>query len=134
MNETAICPHCDKPGIVILSRSWFSRGWPATCRECGALSYDQPHGIITFIVFGFEALGAPLLLFAFFTFPRMVRPLVIAAVVLFFIYWWCRRGGSSQRTRFQAISPESSQRSRYLTYFAIFIAVAVCIAIAVHRR
>jgi hypothetical protein len=33
------CPSCREPGIGELAKRWSSRGAPATCEACGALSH-----------------------------------------------------------------------------------------------
>ena len=60
MNEPPICPHCHRPGIFVGARTYYSRGWPATCRACGALAYDRPHGIVTALSFILTCLDIPL--------------------------------------------------------------------------
>lgn len=30
-----ICPHCNKPGISLLRRSFLGAAFPATCKSCG---------------------------------------------------------------------------------------------------
>ncbi len=41
------------------SRRYYSRGWPAICRDCRGLAYDRPHGIVTALWFIVAWLGIP---------------------------------------------------------------------------
>jgi hypothetical protein len=86
MNEIAPCPHCGQPGIIVESRRYYSRGWPATCRECGALAYDRPHGIVVTLLFFCDLLAAPLLLLLWILFPRTFCIVALLSVPLFIIY------------------------------------------------
>jgi hypothetical protein len=123
MNEAIICPHCDRPGIVTGSSRYFSRGWPATCRQCGALAYDRPHGVLAAFSFLSEFIVAPILCLGLILFPRIFSVVVLSAIV-FLIVRWLRQRGRPPIHRFHAISPDSSRHSRRLTYFAIFVVLA----------
>ena len=123
MNEAIICPHCDRPGIVTGSSRYFSRGWPATCRQCGALAYDRPHGVLAALPFLSEFIVAPILCFGLVLFPRTFSIVALSAVVLLIVHWLRQRGRPRPIHRFHPISPASSRRSRRLTYVAIFIAL-----------
>ena len=126
MNETATCPHCGQLGIVV-SRFYysrgFSRGWPATCRKCGALAYDGPHGIVTSLGCLFDLLGVPLFFVLLVLFPGTVSVALLSAIPFLIFYWWRHRGQSRTEKPFRPISPESSLLSRRLTYLAILAAL-----------
>ena len=130
MNETANCPHCDQPGIIVGSRRWYSRGWPATCRQCGALAYCRPHGIVTTGRVLFEVIIAPLVSLVLAVLCAVYPSLFVIALVAIgfcFFYLWHQRGRhrpSRPNFTFRLISPESSRLSRRLTYLAIVITLA----------
>jgi len=75
-------------------RRYYSRGWPATCRECGALAYDRASGWTI-------VLWSPLLI-----------PLTLLGLPV------------SLPRKFRPISPEASQLSRRMTMAAVVIAMA----------
>jgi hypothetical protein len=124
MSETFDCPNCGQPGIVASSHSHFSRGWPANCRICGALAYDQPPGVISAFVFAPEFTSVPLVFLLWAFFSRTVTMVAVFGIVLFAAYDWCRRNRQRTGSRFRPISAESSRLSRRLTYLAILAATA----------
>jgi hypothetical protein len=139
MSEDALCPHCQRPGIVIGSRRYFSRGWPASCRDCGALSYDRPHGIVICLRFIFELFAVPLLVLVWILFPGTFKIFALSAILILVIYGWRQRGRPRPRSTptFRPVSAESSRLSRRLTYVAILVALltaAALLALAVRLR
>ena len=124
MDEFASCPRCGRPGLIVGSRRYYSRGWPATCRECGSLAYDRPHGIVATFRFFLDLLAAPLLVLAMVFIPATFSIVAILSVPFFVFHWWRHRGRPRRAPQFHSISPEDSRVSRRLTYLAILIAFA----------
>jgi hypothetical protein len=148
MSELANCPHCNQPGIIVGSSRWYSRGWPATCRQCGLLAYYRPNAIVTTVQFLFKSLFK-LLIFEFLAplifvvlciyFPGMFF-IYLLAFAVFIFYLWRQRGRSPPPPRpqftFHPISPKRSRLSRRLTYLAIVMALAAfgtCFLVAINR-
>lgn len=132
MSELAVCPACGKHGISVGARSYYSRGWPAKCRECGTLAYDRPHGRAA--AFGcllglFRELMIFPILAACIFFPWAVvigGILILIPAVIFYRRY--RRRRPEPATRFRSITPEESHRA-YLRAFAAYIAVLVGVVV-----
>jgi hypothetical protein len=127
--KTAICPACGQAGIVIAPNGRYSRGWPAKCRDCGALVYDRPHALVGAARTLIRLLLTPLLLAVLIFFPRTLW--VAAAAVIVFVVIWNRRnlGRPRPETNFHVISAGNSRLSRRLTSLSILIVLAVVLAI-----
>src|SRR5690242_11061056 len=133
MASLVICPSCGKQGIVVSGRTYYSRGWPAKCRECGGLAYDRPHG-------PWAALGClgeiakELLPYAFIgavaAFPRTVGIASLILIPAAIVYWRRRPQTAAPSTRFRCISLEQSQRSRHLAYVRYLAMLVAVIAFA----
>jgi uncharacterized membrane protein len=123
MDDAGICPHCEKAGIFIGARTYYSRGWPARCRECGGLSFDRSRDefgclyelILWTIVVGLLALGSAI----------AVQVIVVLAISFLIYYWWRSRTRPKPITPFRPISAEASRRSRILTYVSLMCSVAL---------
>jgi hypothetical protein len=129
MDELDICPHCGKAGIFVSARSYYSRGWPAVCRECGGLSYDRPHGMSRFFEFLLEYIR-PLLLLGFVVAPWWLEGAILAVVgisVFLIVRVQRRRKGAS---RFNPITPEKSRMSRRVTLSMVLAAFVFAILFA----
>lgn len=124
MNETATCPHCGQHEIVIGANRYFNRGWPATCRACGALAYDRPHGAVTTLLFLFDLLAAPLLVLVWVLFPGTFSFVALSSIPFLILYWWRQRGRPQLSRQFRPITADGSRLSRRLTYLAILVAAA----------
>jgi hypothetical protein len=114
MDEFDICPHCGKPGILESPRSYYSRGWPAVCRECGRLSYDRPHGMGRLFALLVE-IGRPLLLLCFLIAPWWLKGAILAVGVAAVLLIRRGHGREKPASRFRRITPEKSRMSRRVT-------------------
>ena len=123
------------PASSLVPAGDYSRGWPATCRECGALAYDRPHGFVRALHFLSELLAVPILVLVWARFPRFFSVIAVFTVA-FFIYSYVRKHSQPcPATTFRPISPASSRLSRRLTYLAILVVVAlVVVSVGVATR
>jgi len=138
VSELAVCPACGKRGISVGPRSYYSRGWPAKCRECGGLAYDRPHGPAA--AFGCllsalpEVLAVPILVVCV-AFPRIAVIGILILIPAVIVYRRYRCGRPESVTRFRSITPEESHRAycrAFATYLAVLVGVVVALIWAAH--
>jgi hypothetical protein len=122
-----VCPHCGTAGIFVGVRTYYSRGWPAKCRECGGLAYDRPHGV--FVALGCipELWIVPLSMGIFaagLAYPRTTSVAILASIPALVVYWWWHRHDSPV-ARFRSISAQSSRRSRWMSYGMLVLVIVL---------
>jgi hypothetical protein len=137
MSEFAQCPHCLKPGIMVAGSSYYSRGWPAKCRECGGLAYDRFFANqLRRIPFEFVwlVMGSTfvVVLMKFARLPYWLA-LVIYMIGGFFLSRWMQRRRSGRALEFRPVTAEESQRSRRQTYAVLLLPVVVAVIWAVWK-
>jgi hypothetical protein len=108
-DDFEICPHCKKRGIFVSVRRYYSRGWPAVCRECGGLSYDRPFGI--WCLSGNLTLTGVLLYFVAMAGPWWLKGLIFSGVLALIVWIW-RIHQREKSATFRPITPRSSRVSR----------------------
>lgn len=127
------CPHCGRPGISSRAKSRSSRGWPATCSECGGLSYNAGVFAIIATVFLAECIFPVGLLSVFFLLSeRRFIPALALAAGLYLIYRVIRSFADS--ARLCPVTPKRSLLARRLTYIGILIAIACVIVLVLLNR
>ena len=111
MDEFNICPHCQKPGIFVSTRRYYSRGWPEVCRECGGLSYDRPHGMGCLFQLLIE-ISAPPFLLCILIASWWLKGVIAAAAIAVAILMRRKQARRKSALRFRPITQEKSRMSR----------------------
>ena len=125
MDDIETCPHCKKPGILVSSRRYYSRGWPAVCRECGGLSYDKMGCLSGCLV----EIVSPLILLYFLAAPWWIDCAIVFALIAA-VAWARGKDREGAAARFRPITPEKSRFSRRVDLMMVVGAVACAILLA----
>ena len=106
-----LCPICQTRGISEMAKRWSSRGWPAKCEQCGALSHalsSTSNGIWVGTLLSIAGLSV---VAALLNIPLAVGLVtVVALTVPINIAMW-------RRVELIPIPPESAAAAKQLNWF-----------------
>lgn len=107
----ALCPTCQARGISEMSKRWSTRGWPAKCEQCGALSHtlsSTSNGIWVGTLLSVAGLS---IVAALLNIPMAARlAAVVVLTVLINVTMW-------RRVELVPITSESAAGAKKVTWF-----------------
>ena len=112
-----LCPTCQAQGISEMAKRWSTRGWPAKCGRCGALSHtlsSTSNGILVGTLLSVAGLSIAV---ALLNIPMAARlAAVVVLTVLINVAMW-------RRVELVPITSESAAAAKKVTWFLTAIYV-----------